>query len=247
MSSEIILEIKNLKKSFGAKTVLQNINFTLKKGEILGFFGGSGTGKSVILRSMIGLEKPDEGSILFEGQDIAQLSEQDLVPIRKKIGYVFQNGALFDSMSVEENLAYPLLEHTKLGQPEIKERITEMLKLIGLEGSEKLYPANLSGGMQKRVGVARSIILRPDIILYDEPTAGLDPYNTNKLVELMSKVRELGNTSVFVTHDLPAAFKVADRIAILYKGAIRMIDTTEQVRRSEDPIIKAFLAGEKTA
>jgi phospholipid/cholesterol/gamma-HCH transport system ATP-binding protein len=245
MPSDVILEIKNLHKTFDNKSVLRGINISLYRGEILGFFGGSGTGKSVILRTMIGLEKPDEGEIIFEGQDIAKLDERELVAIRKKIGYVFQNGALFDSMTVEENLAYPLKAHTKMPDEEIKARITEMLKLVGLEGSEKLYPANLSGGMQKRIGVARSIIIRPDIILYDEPTAGLDPYNTNRLVELMVKVKELGNTSIFVTHDLPAAFKVADRIAILYQGKIHAIDTVEKIKDSPDPMVKAFLAGEQ--
>ncbi len=240
-----VITIKNLHKSFGSKTVLKNINYDLRKGEILGFFGGSGTGKSVILRSIIGLEKPDSGEIIYEGRDITKLNEEQLVEVRKKIAYVFQNGALFDSMTVEENLAYPLLEHTKLSHDEIRARIKEMLDLIGLKGSEKLYPASLSGGMQKRVGVARSIIMKPDIILYDEPTAGLDPYNTNRLVDLMAKVRELGNSSIFVTHDLPAAYLVADRIAILYQGVIRAIDTTENIRKSTDPVVQAFLAGEE--
>lgn len=246
MLDENILSINHLHKSFGPKTILHDITYSLKRGEILGFFGGSGTGKSVILRSIIGLETPDSGEIIYEGRNIVGLTEEQLIDVRKKVGYVFQNGALFDSLTVEENLAYPLLEHTKLSKTEIKERIEEMLKLIGLEGSNKLYPANLSGGMQKRVGVARSIIMKPDIILYDEPTAGLDPYNTNRLVDLMDRVRDLGNSAIFVTHDLPAAYRVSDRIAVLYKGKIRAIDTTENIRKSEDPIVKAFLAGEET-
>lgn len=239
------LKISNLEKKFGEKTVLKGISYTLNQGEILGFFGGSGTGKSVILRSIIGLEHPDGGEIVFRGQDITKLQEHELIDIRKRIGYVFQNGALFDSMTVYDNIAYPLREHTDYSEDEIAQKVAEMLDLIGLRGSDQLLPANLSGGMQKRVGVARSIIMKPEIILYDEPTAGLDPFNTNRLLDLMEKVKNLGNTAVFVTHDLPAAFKVADRIAILYRGVIHAIDSTENIRRSQDPVVKAFLAGEE--
>ena len=242
---EIAVSISNLSKSFGPKKVLSSIAYELRRGEILGFFGGSGTGKSVILRSLIGLEKPDTGTIIFKGQDIAQLSEDSLIEVRKKIGYVFQNGALFDSQTVEQNIAYPLLEHTQLPTVEIHTRVKEMLALIGLQGTENLLPASLSGGMQKRVGVARAIIMKPEIILYDEPTAGLDPFNTNRLLDLMLKVKNLGNTAIFVTHDLPAAFKVSDRIAILYQGRIHVIDTVKKVRESTDPVVQAFLAGEE--
>lgn len=246
IGKEIVLSIRDVHKTFGKKKVHQGISVDLHKGEILGLFGGSGTGKSVVLRSVIGLEKPDKGTITFEEKNITQLNEHELIDVRTKIGYVFQNGALFDSMSVEENLAYPLLEHTKLTIPEIQAKIKEMLELIGLSGSEKLLPANLSGGMQKRVGVARAIIMRPKIILYDEPTAGLDPFNTNRLIDLMKRisVRE-GNTAIFVTHDIPAALKVADRIAILYNGRIHALDTTENIQKSKDPFVQAFLNGKE--
>lgn len=246
--NETILSIKDVHKSFGAKKVHQGVSFDVYDGEILALFGGSGTGKSVFLRSIIGLEKPDAGQILFEDKDITKLTEDELVDVRTKIGYVFQNGALFDSMTVEENLAYPLLEHTKLTEKQIRVKIAEMLELIGLKGSEKLLPASLSGGMQKRVGAARAIILEPKIILYDEPTAGLDPYNTHRLLELMRKIQETGtkNAAIFVTHDIPAAFEVADRIAILYNGRIHTIDTTESIRKSEDPFVKSFIAGEES-
>jgi phospholipid/cholesterol/gamma-HCH transport system ATP-binding protein len=245
-NGETILEIKNVHKSFGEKKVHQGINLELKKGEILALLGGSGTGKSVILRSIIGLEKPDEGSILFEGKDITKFSEKELIYVRKKIGYAFQNGALFDSMTVEENLAYPLLEHTNLSISEIKKLIDDMLALIGMQGSNKLLPSSLSGGMQKRVGVARSIILKPQIILYDEPTAGLDPFNTQRLIELMNKIRNRErNTAIFVTHDLQAAFQVSDRVAILNKGKIHIIDTVENVKNSTDPFVQHFLKGEE--
>jgi len=241
-----VLSLRNIVKSFGSKKVHQGLSFDLIEGEILAFFGGSGTGKSVVLRTMIGLEKPDSGEILFEGVDITKLTEDELVQIRKKISYIFQNGALFDSMTVYENLAYPLMEHTKLSPEQIDARIKEMLELIGLKGSEKLLPASLSGGMQKRVGAARAIIMKPKVILYDEPTAGLDPFNTQRLLDLMKRIQKReGNTAVFVTHDIPPAFEVADRIAIMYNGKIHTLDTTENVKRSKDPFVQAFLAGEE--
>ncbi|MBI2606788.1 MAG: ATP-binding cassette domain-containing protein [Deltaproteobacteria bacterium] len=244
---EIILSVRDLHKSYGPKVVHKGVSFDLLKGEILGLFGGSGTGKSVILRSVIGLEKPDKGSILFESQDLATLLEEELFEVRKKIGFVFQNGALFDSMTVEENLAYPLIEHTKMSHAEIRAAIAELLDLIGLQGSEKLLPASLSGGMQKRLGVARTIILKPRIILYDEPTAGLDPSNTQRLLDLMVRVKKRErNTAIFVTHDIPSAFQVADRIAILYNGRIHTIDTAENVKKSSDPFVEKFLSGEET-
>lgn len=247
MNDKAILSLQEIHKRFGTKKVHQGVSFDLREGEILALFGGSGTGKSVILRSMIGLEKPDSGKIIFEGNDIAAMKEEQLVDVRKKIGYVFQNGALFDSMTVEDNLLYPLAEHTTLTEEQMQERIKEMLELIGLQGSEKLLPANLSGGMQKRVGAARAIILRPKIILYDEPTAGLDPFNTQRLLDLMKRIqqRDAKNAAIFVTHDIPAAFQVADRVAILYNGKIHTIDLTENIKNSQDPFVQAFIAGEE--
>ncbi|RZA07110.1 MAG: ATP-binding cassette domain-containing protein, partial [Proteobacteria bacterium] len=232
---EILLELKNIKKRFKEKQVHDGLSFELRKGEILSLFGGSGTGKSVCLRSIIGLEHPDGGEILFEGRDISKLSERDLFPVRNKIAYVFQNGALFDSMSVADNLAYPLIEHTDLADSEIAEKISKMLSLIGMSGSENLLPASLSGGMQKRVGLARAIILEPQVILYDEPTAGLDPQNTKNLLEIMGKIRDMGRSGIFVTHDIPAALDISDRIAVLYNKKIHVIDTVENIKKSEDP------------
>lgn len=240
---ESILEIKNLQKRFKDKVVHDGLSFSLRKGEILSLFGGSGTGKSVCLRSIIGLERPDGGQIMFQGQDISRLSENSLKDVRKKIAYVFQNGALFDSMSVEENLAYPLVEHTQLTDEEISKKITDMLALIGMQGSDSLLPASLSGGMQKRVGLARAIILGPEIILYDEPTAGLDPQNTKNLLEIMDKLRKMGKTGIFVTHDIPAALEISDRIAVLYNKKIHVIDTVENIKKSTDPVVKAFIEG----
>ncbi|MGZ3651120.1 MAG: ABC transporter ATP-binding protein [Bdellovibrionota bacterium] len=240
---ETILEVRNLKKRFKEKVVHDGLSFSLRKGEILSLFGGSGTGKSVALRCIIGLERPDGGEIIYGGRDISKLSEAKLTDVRKHIAYVFQNGALFDSMSVKDNLAYPLVEHTKLSDAEIDEKIGKMLELIKMQGSENLLPASLSGGMQKRVGLARAIILEPEVILYDEPTAGLDPVNTRNLVEIMDKLRSTGRSGIFVTHDIPAALDVSDRIAILYNRKIHIIDTVDNIKKSDDPVVKAFIEG----
>lgn len=239
----VALEVRNLHKSFGDKVVHKGVNFEVFQGEILGLFGGSGSGKSVILRSIIGLEHPDAGEIIFEGRNIVRLTERALTPIRTKIGYVFQNGALFDSLTVEENLAYPLIEHTKLKPAQIKKKVDEMLALIDMKDSNFLYPNELSGGMQKRAGLARAIILEPQIILFDEPTAGLDPVNTKRLLENIQKLKKKGITGIFVTHDIPSAFEIADRIAILYMGKIYIIDTLENIKESKDPLVQSFISG----
>ena len=240
---KVALDVRNLHKSFGDKSVHQGVSFQLHQGEILGLFGGSGTGKSVILRSIIGLERPDQGQIIFEDTDIVRLKEAQLTQIRTQIGYVFQNGALFDSLTVEENLAYPLKEHTSLSQAEIHVRVNQMLELIDMKGSNRLFPNELSGGMQKRAGLARAIILEPKIILFDEPTAGLDPLNTKRLLDNIKNLKTSGITGIFVTHDIPSAFEVADRIAILYQGKIYIIDTTENIKKSKDPLVQSFVSG----
>lgn len=240
---ETALEIKHLKKSFGDKVVHRDVNFKLRKGEILGLFGGSGTGKSVLIRSIIGLEDPDDGEIIFDGQDLTLLSERKLIKIRQKIGFVFQNGALFDSMTVEENLAYPLREHTKLTETEIHDKVEKMLELIDMKGSNHLLPNELSGGMQKRAGLARATILEPAIILFDEPTAGLDPVNTKRLADNVKKLKSRGITGIFVTHDIPTAFDICDRIAILKDGVIHVIDTVENIKKSDDPYVQSFVQG----
>jgi phospholipid/cholesterol/gamma-HCH transport system ATP-binding protein len=238
----IALEIRGLHKSFGGKHVHQGISFDLRQGEILALFGGSGTGKSVILRSIIGLERPDSGSIQFKGRDLTKLSERELMKVRTQISYVFQNGALFDSQTVEDNLAYPLREHTRLNEAEILAKVNAMLELVDMKGSNKLLPGELSGGMQKRAGLARATILEPEIILYDEPTAGLDPVNTQRLVHNVLELKKRGTTGIFVTHDIPSAFEIADRIALLYNGKIHVIDTVENIKASEDPLVQAFVA-----
>jgi phospholipid/cholesterol/gamma-HCH transport system ATP-binding protein len=240
---EVALQLKNLEKSFGEKHVHRGVSLELMRGEIIALFGGSGTGKSVILRSVIGLEKPDAGQIIFNGKDLTQLSERQLIEPRTKIAYVFQNGALFDSLTVEENISYPLREHTSLSAAAIHQKVNEMLDLVDMKGSNNLLPAELSGGMQKRAGLARATILKPEIILFDEPTAGLDPMNTKRLLDNIKALKSQGGvTGIFVTHDIPAAFEIADRVAILYNGKIHVIDTIDKIKHSSDPVVLSFLS-----
>ena len=238
-----VLRLENIHKSFGEKKVHRGVSFDLQEGEILGLFGGSGTGKSVILRSIIGLETPDEGKIVFDNQNIVELAERDLFPIRTQIGYVFQNGALFDSLTVEENLAYPLEAHTQLSKQEIHQRVNQMLELIDMPKANVLLPNELSGGMQKRAGFARAIILQPKIVLFDEPTAGLDPVNTKRLINNIQSFKKKGMTGIFVTHDIPAAFEICDRIAILSEGKIARIMSVEEMKTSKDPLVQSFTTG----
>lgn len=241
----IVIDIKGVQKRFGKKIVHRNIDLTVQKGEVLTLMGGSGTGKSVLLRSLIGLDRPDQGSIIFRGDDICQLSEEALIPIRKRIAYVFQYGALFDSFSVFENLAYPLREHTKMTESEIRKKVLSTLDRVGLLGNEKLSPADLSGGMQRRVGVARSIVMDPEIILYDEPTTGLDPFNTRQIILIIEQLKKQGSTSILVTHDMKTIFRVSDRIAFLKDGRIDTIGTREQIQASTDPDLVGFINGER--
>jgi phospholipid/cholesterol/gamma-HCH transport system ATP-binding protein len=241
-----LIQVTNFEKSFGTKKVHKSVSFEVRKGECLGLIGGSGTGKSVLLRSLIGLEKPDSGDVIFDGIKVNSLKEtdQELIEVRKRMAYAFQGGALFDSMTVFDNLAYPLREHTKYSEEQIRERILKLLKDFGLEGNESVMPANLSGGMQKRVGLARAIIMGPEVILYDEPTAGLDPFNTHKIQEMMLRLKATGVTSILVTHDMPVAFSVCDRIAMLMEGRIKAIGTVEEIEQQESNLIAKFAQGE---
>jgi phospholipid/cholesterol/gamma-HCH transport system ATP-binding protein len=238
-----MIEVQNFAKSFGNKQVHTDVTFYVKKGECLGLVGGSGAGKSVILRSLIGLEKPDSGRILIDGEDVTNFSEVQWQHKRKKVAYAFQGGALFDSMTVFQNLAYPLVEHTKLSQDEVSKRISSQLADFGLAGSEKLYPNELSGGMQKRVGLARAMMLEPEILLYDEPTAGLDPYNTKRIQELILNLKSKGVTSILVTHDMPTAFAVCDKFAFLKDKVVKEQGTIEQLKRRTDSLIYQFIEG----
>ncbi len=242
--SEPIIKVTDVRKSYGDKVVHQGIDLTVFKGEVLGLMGGSGSGKSVLLRSLIGLDTPDSGSIRFHDEDIAQLDEESLIPIRKRIAYVFQYGALFDSFTVFDNLAYPLREHTRMTPRQIEKKVLDTLSRVGLVGSENLFPSDLSGGMQRRVGVARSIVMDPEVILYDEPTTGLDPFNTRQIVLIIEELKKQGATSVLVTHDMPTIFRVADRIAFLKRGKIAALGTRQEIQDSRDPDLVSFIQGE---
>ena len=237
---EKLLEIKNLTKKFDEKEVHNGVNFSLFKGETIGLLGNSGTGKSVLLRSLIGLEEIDSGEIYYRDFRIDQLKEQELIEIRTKVSYSFQNGALFDSVSVFENVAYPLFEHTKLSEKEIESRVIEVLSLVNMVEAKDLMPSDLSGGMQKRVGLARSMALNPEVLLYDEPTAGLDPVNVELVLSIMNEFKKRGFSGIFVTHDIPAAKKICDRLLILKDGKIYFDGKITDFENSNDPFIKSF-------
>ncbi len=237
---ETLLEIKNVTKSFEDKQVHQGVTFNLYKGETIGLLGNSGTGKSVLLRSLIGLEEIDSGEIYYRKQRIDNLSEEELFKIRTKVSYSFQSGALFDSASVFENVAYPLFEHTQLKESEVETRVMEILNLVNMAESRDLMPPDLSGGMQKRVGLARSMALNPEVLLYDEPTAGLDPLNVDLVLDIMNQFKKRGFSGIFVTHDIPAAKKICDRLLILRDGKIYFEGTIEQFETSDDIFIKNF-------
>jgi phospholipid/cholesterol/gamma-HCH transport system ATP-binding protein len=238
-----ILEVKNFHKSFGDKSIHAGTAFKLQKGECLGLLGGSGTGKSVVLRALIGLETPDQGEVIFKEQVLNNYTEEEWFEVRRKIAYVFQNGALFDSLSVYENLAFPLRRHTDFDESEIRKRIQKILNDLDLPHAEGLFPAELSGGMQKRVGLARSLMLEPEVVLFDEPTAGLDPKNTIVIQDTILKLKTLGYTSVFVTHDMPSALRVCDRILLLRNKKIETPATAEELKDENHQIIK-FMTGD---
>ncbi len=239
-----ILEVKNLKKSFEDKEVHRGVTFSLKAGETIGLLGNSGTGKSVLLRSLIGLEQIDEGEIHFHQSRIDILTETKLYDVRKKISYAFQSGALFDSINVFENIAYPLFEHTKMTELEIDKAVNEILEIVNMKEAKYLMPSDLSGGMQKRVGLARAIVAKPEIILYDEPTAGLDPVNVEMVLDVMGKFKKQGLSGILVTHDIPAAIKICDRILILKEGRIGFVGTISEFENSSDPFVQSFLTGQ---
>src|SRR5687767_3729061 len=239
---EPFVEFVDVHKAYGVKTVLRGANLKVYRGEVLVILGGSGTGKSVTLRHMLGLEGPDAGRIVVEEEDITDLPEEELYRIRKKFGMLFQSGALFDSMSVFENVAYPLREHTEMPEEELTRTVKEKLELVQLPNSDKLMPVDLSGGMRKRVGLARSIVLDPKMILYDEPTTGLDPITAQKINELIIDLQsKLNVTSVVVTHDIQSAFSVGDRIAFLNQGVFEWVGTMEAARDTDHPQLREFL------
>ena len=239
-----MIEIVDVQKSFGSFQVLQGVNLQVEKGESMTVIGGSGSGKSVLIKHIIGLLFPDRGRVIVDGQDLNKLDEYGLNELRMKFGMLFQGAALFDSLTVWENVGFALKQHTKLSDNEIRKIATEKLALVGLKDVEDKMPADLSGGMKKRVGLARAIAMDAAIILYDEPTTGLDPINADAINDLIVDLRKkLGVTSVTITHDMHSAYKISDRIAMLYKGTIQEIGTPEQIKNTTNPIVRQFISG----
>jgi phospholipid/cholesterol/gamma-HCH transport system ATP-binding protein len=239
-----VIELRGVKKRFGAQVVLDGVDFDVNEGETVALLGPSGTGKSVLLKHIIGLLKPDAGTITVDGKNVAQLKRKDLVAYRQNIGYVFQNGALFDSMDVFENVRLGIVDEAKFKDLEYaKARVAECIRLVNLQPEVvKKFPAELSGGMKKRVGIARAIAGSPKYLLYDEPTSGLDPVNADVIDALVQRLdEEIGVTSVMVTHDVRGAFRVADRLALLSEGKIVMQGTPQEFLASDHPKVKAFL------
>ncbi len=238
-----MIAIRGLYKSFEDNQVLRGIDLEVAEGRTTVIIGGSGSGKSVLMKHMLGLLRPDRGQVWVDGEEISGLPERELVRVRAKFGMVFQQAALFDSMSVGQNVAFPLQEHSKLGHDEIERRVQEKLALVGLEGVEDRFPAELSGGMRKRVGLARAIVLDPRILLYDEPTTGLDPISAHNVDQMiMDAQQRLGVTSVVISHDIASSFRVGDQVAMLYRGRIVDQGPPESLQHSEDPHVQEFLS-----
>jgi len=237
--------VKDLKKSFGKKIVHNGISFTVYDGEIFVIMGPSGTGKSVLLKQIAGLLKPDSGKVEVYGMDILNLEGEELIKFRETLTYVFQSGALFDSLPVWYNVSFYLIEKKGVKEEEAKEIAKHYLSLLGLKEVEDLFPSELSGGMRKRVAVARALCMNPKCILFDEPTSGLDPVMTTVFDRLILRLRsEFGKTCVVVTHDINSAFRIADRIAILWNGKVIQIGTPTEIQNSQDPVVKQFINGE---
>jgi len=239
-----MIEIKDVYRSFGDNQVLRGVDLTINKGETAVIIGRSGCGKSVLLKLIMGLLKPDAGKIYVNGDDITSLNDDQLNKVRQKFGMLFQASALLDSMTVDENVGLGLREHTKLSEEEVRQKVKEKLKMVGLSGVEQQKPAELSGGMKKRVGLARAIAMDPEYVLYDEPTTGLDPIMADVINELIICLRNsLSITSIAVTHDIVSAYKIADRIAMLYEGKIVFVGTPEEVKSTDQPVVRQFVEG----
>jgi len=239
-----IIEFVDVHKSFRGQKVLDGLNLRIAQGKTTVIIGRSGGGKSVTLKHMVGLMRPDRGQLLVGGEDVSALGKKEMNRVRKRFGMLFQEGALFDSMTVGENVAFPLLEHTKLGKEEVGARVAEMLGVVGLPGIEDKMPAELSGGMRKRVGLARALIREPEIVLFDEPPAGLDPIMADAIDRLILETRrESGRTYVVISHDIRATFQIADYVAMLYEGKIIAYGTPEEIRDNPNPFLVQFLQG----
>jgi phospholipid/cholesterol/gamma-HCH transport system ATP-binding protein len=242
--SAIKIRVVSLYKSFGEKDVLHGINIEVRQGESMVVIGGSGSGKTVLIKCIIGLMRPDQGEIHVDGLEITSLDEKRMNGIRKKFGMLFQGGALFDSMTVWENVGFGLRQQIRLSEEEIRRVSSEKLALVGLKNVEDLMPAELSGGMRKRVSLARAIAMEPEILLYDEPTTGIDPIMADAINDLIVQMKEkLNVTSIAITHDMKSAYKIADRIAMLYQGKIIEVGTPGEIRNSSNPMVQQFIEG----
>ncbi len=239
-----MIRLVNVHKSFGTKHVLRGFSLDVSEGETMVVIGGSGTGKSVAIKHIVGLLEPDEGTVFVDGQEVPELSRNEVYELRAHIGYVFQFAALFDSLTVQQNVAMGLKKLTHLSPAEVKSRVSEALALVDLLNIEDRYPAELSGGMRKRVGIARAIARKPKYMLYDEPTTGLDPVTASVIDQLMIRLRErLAVTSLVITHDMKSAYAVGSRIAMLHQGRIRQVGTVQEIQESTDPIVRQFIEG----
>lgn len=242
-----MIHLEDIHKSFDGQKVLDGLSLHIPRGKITVLLGRSGSGKSVTLKHLIGLVRPDRGRVLVDGRDITRMSGSDLNRTRLKFGMLFQEAALFDSMTVWENIAFPLLEHTDLSRKEIAEKVDQQLDRMQLEGAEKKLPAHLSGGMKKRVGLARAMIMKPEIILYDEPTSGLDPIMADAINRLIVRTQKQAEvTSFIISHDVDSALALADKVAVLFKGRLLMEGTPQEIKASDDRFVKQFLAKSST-
>jgi phospholipid/cholesterol/gamma-HCH transport system ATP-binding protein len=239
-----MIQIVDLEKSFDGQKVLKGIHLQIAEKELMVIIGESGGGKSVLLKHIIGLIRPERGKIVIDGVDITVLSGQEIESIQGKLGVVFQGGALFDSLTIYENIAFPLKEKTKLTKQEIKEKVEHALEDVGLKGIEKKYPAEISGGMKKRVALARALIMEPEIVLFDEPTTGLDPIILHQIHRLITTThKKYGFTGVMISHEIPEIFEVADRVAFLHNGVIVEVGTPEEIKNSSNPVVRQFITG----
>jgi len=242
---ESFIRFVNIWKRFGENEIYRGLSLDIVKGETMTIIGGSGTGKSVMLKMLLGLMKPDKGDIFFDGKNVFEMDHDALIAMRRRVGMLFQGAALFDSLSVADNIAYPLREHFRYDEAKIAKIVAEKLDVVGLSGTEDKMPADLSGGMKKRVGLARAIATDAEVILYDEPTTGLDPTNTNRIDDLIVSLQERFKvTSLVVTHDMQSAFRVSDRMALIYEKKIEFVGTVDEVKKSDSKIVMQFIEGQ---
>ena len=239
-----MIELQGVWKRLGAKDVLRGVDLTVRQGESVVIIGRSGTGKSVLLKHVVGLIGPDRGSVRVNGMDVPSLSSAELLDLRRQMGMLFQGGALFDSLTIGENIGLPLREHTKMPEAQVEMVVREKLRLVGLEGSEGMSPSNLSGGMKKRAALARALALNPKVMLYDEPTTGLDPITADLINRLIRRLQErLGIASIAVTHDMRSAYHIADHIAMIHEGRIHAVGTPAEIQATRDPAVRQFIEG----